>query len=66
VTSIQIIDNPEKKHWTVLLARPPYHSGNLDAGVRGILDDVKKNGDKAVDSYSLQFDEVRYSEGIVP
>jgi histidinol dehydrogenase len=63
---MQIIDNPERKRWAVLLARPAYNIGNLDAGVRGILDDVKKNGDKAVDAYSLQFDKVRFIEGNVP
>jgi histidinol dehydrogenase len=63
---MQIIDNPEKKRWAVLLGRPVYHTGNLDAAVRGILNDVKKNGDKAVAAYSLQFDKVSYTGGIVP
>src|ERR1700676_2755988 len=63
---MQIIDNPEKKRWPALLARPAYHTGNLDAEVRRILDDVKKNGDKAVDDYTLQFDQVHGTERNVP
>jgi len=62
VSSIQIIENPAKQEWAALLARPSYHSASLDAGVRKILTDVKNRGDKAVDEYSLQFDQVRLKE----
>jgi len=56
--NLQIIENPEKQDWTALLARPEYHSDTLDKKVRGILDGVKKNGDKAVEEYSKQFDNI--------
>jgi histidinol dehydrogenase len=62
VSSIPIIENPAKQQWAALLARPSYHSASLDAGVRKILADVKSRGDKAVDEYSLQFDQVSLNE----
>ncbi|HEY2350104.1 MAG TPA: histidinol dehydrogenase [Puia sp.] len=55
---LQIIDNPAKKLWAELLARPVYQSDGLDEMVRKILADVKARGDKAVDEYALQFDKV--------
>jgi histidinol dehydrogenase len=59
VPLLQIIDNPDKQLWASLLARPVYHSGNLEDSVRKILEGVRQGGDKAVDEYSLQFDQVR-------
>lgn len=62
---IQIIENPGKLYWQGLLARPSDHAGNLDTAVRKILEDVKINGDQAVASYSLQFDQVSISDRLV-
>ena len=59
MAAIQIIENPERQHWAGLLARPVFPSGDLEAGVRRILDDVRNRGDKAVDEYSLQFDKIQ-------
>jgi histidinol dehydrogenase len=58
MSRIPIIDNPAKADWTALLARPVYHPENLDSTVRKILDDVKNRGDRAVDEYTRQFDQV--------
>jgi histidinol dehydrogenase len=58
VPLLQIIENPARQHWADLLARPVYHSDSLDLSVCKILADVKNLGDKAVDAYSLQFDQV--------
>jgi histidinol dehydrogenase len=63
--TLQIIENPERNRWQSLLARPGFQSESLDAGVRKILEDVKKNGDKAVSEYSLRFDKATVT-GIVP
>jgi histidinol dehydrogenase len=60
VPALQIIENPAKQQWETLLARPAYHSANLDAGVRKILSDVKSRGDIALNEYSLQFDQVGF------
>ncbi len=62
---LQIIENPEKQRWPGLLARPVYHSGNFDVSVRKILEDVKQNGDKALDVYNRQFDKVGFTRGAV-
>jgi histidinol dehydrogenase len=56
MSSIPIIENPEKGQWRELLARPADLSSSLDAPVRKILDAVKKGGDDAVHAFSLQFD----------
>jgi histidinol dehydrogenase len=56
MSKLQIIENPEKKDWPDLLARPVLHSENLEMSVRKILEDVKRNGDKAVSEFSLLFD----------
>jgi len=58
MSRIPIIENPKKGDWTTLLARPVYHYENLDSSVRKILDDVKKRGNRAVDEYTRQFDQV--------
>jgi histidinol dehydrogenase len=62
---LPIIVHPEKQRWAELLARPDFHSGSLDAGVRKILDDVRNGGDQAVDEYSLKLDNVLVKERIV-
>jgi histidinol dehydrogenase len=65
VARLPIIENPEKQRWPNLLTRSADHSENLDAGVRKILEDVKRKGDQAVDAYSLQFDQVHIPERLV-
>ncbi len=55
---MQIIENPVKSEWAELLARPVYQSAGLDETVLKILTDIKNRGDKAVDEYSLRFDNV--------
>lgn len=62
---LQIIDNPEKQLWKNLLERPVIHSGDLDPSVRRILDDVRKNGDKAVKEYSFLFDKIKTDDFLV-
>jgi histidinol dehydrogenase len=63
---LQIINNPEKQLWETLLERPVFHSEDLDPTVRRILDDVKKNGDKAVKEYSFLFDNIKTDDFLVP
>ena len=64
--SIQIIENPEKKLWSSLLQRPVMQAETLDTVVRKILDDVCKDGDRAVDRYSLEFDHSEIADRLVP
>ncbi len=53
---LPIIENPAKQSWKDMLARPVMGQSGLEETVRRILEDIKKNGDKAVDAYSLRFD----------
>jgi histidinol dehydrogenase len=55
---LPIIENPVKQSWKSILARPVIEQEGLEETVRGILEDIKKNGDKAVDKYSLRFDKI--------
>ena len=55
---LKIFVNPEKKQWADLLVRPVFQIDSLDDSVRKILEDVKQNGDRSVDAYTLQFDQV--------
>jgi histidinol dehydrogenase len=59
---LPIIENPEKHSWKSLLARPVIEPDGLEETVRAILEDVKKNGDQAVDTYSLRFDKIKIDD----
>jgi histidinol dehydrogenase len=58
---LKIIENPEKKHWDSLLARPVLATGELDETVRKILIEIKKDGEEAVDKYANLFDQVPFA-----
>jgi len=53
---MQIIKNPSRTDWTDLLKRPAFESEKLFDTVKTILENVRKNGDKALIEYALQFD----------
>src|ERR1035437_6525507 len=55
---MQVIKFPSREEWTSLLARPQYDSTTLFESVQKVLDEVRKNGDKAVKDYTKQFDGV--------
>jgi histidinol dehydrogenase len=55
---MQVIKFPSREEWTSLLARPQYDSTTLFDSVQKVLDEVRKNGDKAVRAYTKQFDDV--------
>lgn len=48
--------NPHKELWPVILQRPVMDVSGLYDKVGEILANIKKNGDKALRSYTLQFD----------
>jgi histidinol dehydrogenase len=62
---LQIIENPEKQQWAALLMRPVLQTENLDDTVQEILEGIKKGGDKALNSYSVQFEQSAISDRIV-
>ena len=53
---MNIIRNPEKSTWPVLLERPRFNLSTLEEQVQNIIDDVALNGDAAVSKYTREFD----------
>ena len=45
---MKLINNPDKSQWDELLKRPVLDTENLFGTVRGILDRVRAEGDRAV------------------
>ncbi len=60
-----LVNYPEKERWGELLQRPVLNSASLNELVKGILDQVKLNGDEAVLSYEENFDHVRLQSLVV-
>lgn len=50
---------PEKSTWPGILARPLMDSSSVDSKVMPVIDDVRKNGDKALVKYTEAYDGVR-------
>lgn len=50
--------NPPKSSWNSLIERPSFPAENLEEKVRGIIAEVKKNGDAALRQFSKDFDQV--------
>lgn len=59
---MQIIPFPPKSDWPKLLARPTQSMAKIEKDVMPILDHVKKNGDKALREFALEFDKVHLDE----
>ena len=55
---MNIIRYPERESWKDILKRPKLNHNKLEDQVVQIIKDVKKNGDKAVLSYTSKFDGV--------
>lgn len=55
---MQIINNPDKKDWKVLLQRPYVDNRSVQESVQQILNAVKQHGDEAVRSFTKKFDGV--------
>jgi histidinol dehydrogenase len=51
-------DNPSRKHWAVLTQRPTKKSKDLGKVIGEVFDEVKKNGDAALRTYTARFDNV--------
>ena len=62
---MQIIRNPDRKDWTVLLQRPYYDNAAVLKSVNNIIDLVKKNGDQALHHLSKEFDGVSTNNFLV-
>lgn len=55
------IINPQRKDWSKLSLRPTKQKNELNNLVETVFAEVKKDGDKAVEKYSLLFDKVDVS-----
>lgn len=55
---IKTIKYPERSTWLELLKRPSLDSASLEETVNSVLFEVRKNGDKAIQVYTKQFDKV--------
>lgn len=53
---MKLIKYPSKEQWAEILQRPAMNTENLFDTVRGIIDRVKAEGDKAVIDYEATFD----------
>lgn len=60
-SSMNIIRYPKRAEWDSIVERPHLDVSQLNATVKGILDDVRSNGDEAVIRYEEKFDHARLS-----
>ena len=58
---MQVIKYPDRKSWAEILKRPAIDSFLLEEKVSAILNDVKQNGNAALQKYSRQFDNVDFN-----
>ncbi len=62
---MQIINNPDKTQWQKLLQRPTQTVDDIEATVIQIFNDVKKQGDAAINNYTQKFDGINLKSNIV-
>ena len=62
---IQIVLYPGKEDYGTLLQRPHKDAADLGSVVAGVLQDVRREGDKAVLGYEERFDKVRLASLVV-
>ena len=53
------IEFPSRSQWPALLQRPVIDTATLQQQVKGVMDVVKQDGDKAVLQFTRQFDGVQ-------
>jgi histidinol dehydrogenase len=59
---MNVYKNPPEETWPSLVRRPQLELGLLDDSVRGILARVRKDGDKALREFTLQFDKAEVGD----
>jgi histidinol dehydrogenase len=62
---MKIIKYPLQQDWKRLLQRPAIDNSSLQANVRAVMNEVKKDGDAAVKKFTQQFDGVILEDLIV-
>lgn len=63
---MNLYKNPPRSEWENLVKRPVLESENLEELVKEIIDEIKKNGDKAIKDFALKFDQVNLDNFKVP
>ena len=62
---MKLINNPDKSQWAEILKRPVMNTENLFDTVRGIIDRVRAEGDRAVLEMEAKFDKVELASLVV-
>ena len=62
---MKIINNPQRKDWNNILERPTKKVDDIETTVNQIFDDIKRNGDAAVNKYTQLFDGVSLKKSVV-
>lgn len=62
---MKIIKYPERNTWKKILQRPAIDNTSLQEKVRIVLNEVKKNGDSAIQKFTEQFDGVSLNDFVV-
>lgn len=62
---MQIIDNPNKDSWLDVLKRPTQTIDDIEGLVKEVFQEVKQNGDEAIQSYTERFDGVELHNNLV-
>lgn len=57
--------NPPRDTWTEILKRPVFEVSDLFGKVQSILNEIKMNGDEALQKFTLQFDGVKLDSFLV-
>lgn len=59
---MQVVKNPLKKDWSVVLKRPTKTVKDIEAMVEAIFQEIVEDGDEAVKKYTEKFDGVKLNE----
>ena len=62
---MEIINNPSKKDWKAIFERPTQTVEDIESIVTRVFNDVKSNKNKAIISYTKQFDKVNLNTFLV-
>jgi histidinol dehydrogenase len=62
---MEVIRYPDPQTWVDILKRPVYDNRQVDDTVKSILADIRENGDRALERYSLKYDGVKLESFIV-
>lgn len=62
---MNIINNPNKLTWSKVLKRPTQSVDDIEATVNQIFEEVKANGNKAVNKYTQKFDGITLESNVV-